>query len=31
MLETSLLTHQVIINLPAVEKLQHPMDENIDA
>ena len=25
------LTHQVIINLPAVEKLQHAVDKNIDA
>lgn len=30
-LDVPQLTHQVIINLPAVEKLQHAMDENIDA
>lgn len=25
------LTHQVVVNLPAVEELQHAMNENIDA
>lgn len=30
-LDVPQVTHQVIVNLPAVEKLQHAMDENIDA